>query len=125
MSDLQGAIIKTRIAMRDLGRKIDDVKKKLSELAPKQERRTEVRVSVAAGAKLTADLVVKYQVGSASWQPHYDARLTTGTADKSASLVLTRRPPFASRPVRYGRTSRSVFRRRNPTGRVPPRLSRP
>ena len=91
MSDIQADIIKTRIAMRELGRKIEDVKKKLAQRAPKKQRRTEVRVSVEAGDKLNADLVIKYQVGNASWRPHYDARLETGSTDKAAGLLLTRR----------------------------------
>jgi uncharacterized protein (TIGR02231 family) len=91
MADIQGDILKTRIAMRELGRRIEDVKKQLSELAPKQERRTEVRISVEAATKLKAALTIKYQVGNASWRPHYDARLETGSADKPGSLLLTRR----------------------------------
>ena len=91
MADVQGSLLETRIAMRELDRRIADVNKKLSELATKQTERTEVRISVEAGAKLNANLVIKYQVRSASWRPHYDARLTTGTADIPASLLLTRR----------------------------------
>ncbi len=91
MADINADIIKTRIAMRELGRKIDDVKKQLSQRAPKKQQRTEVRVSIEAGADLNAELTVKYQVGNASWRPHYDARLETGSADEAAGLVLTRR----------------------------------
>jgi uncharacterized protein (TIGR02231 family) len=97
MGDVQNSILKTRIAMRELGQRISDVKKKLSELAPKQKRRTEVRVSIEAGADLTANLVIKYQVGSASWRPYYDARLATGSADKPAALVITRRATIQQR----------------------------
>lgn len=91
MAGINADIIKTRIAMRELGRKIDDVKKQLSQRAPKKQQRTEVRVSIEAGADLNAELVIKYQVGNASWRPYYDARLETGSADKAANLVLTRR----------------------------------
>lgn len=91
MSDIHADIIKTRIAMRELGRKIEDVKKKMAQQSPKREKRTEVRINVEAKAKLSADLVIKYQVGNASWRPHYDARLETGSKDKAAGLVLTRR----------------------------------
>lgn len=91
MGDIQADIIKTRIAMRELGRKIEDVKKQLAERAPKQQQRTEVRVNVDAGAKLSAELTIKYQVGNASWRPQYDARLETGSSETAAGLVLTRR----------------------------------
>jgi uncharacterized protein (TIGR02231 family) len=97
MADVQNSILKTRIGMRELGLRIADVKKKLSELAPKQQRRTEVRVNIEAGADLTANLVIKYQVGSASWRPHYDARLETGSANKPAALLITRRATIQQR----------------------------
>ena len=91
MADIQKNILETRIAMRALDRRIEDTKKKISELAPKQVQRSEVRINVAADVKLTADLVIKYQVGNASWRPHYDARLISGSKDTAASLILTRR----------------------------------
>ena len=91
MADINADIIKTRIAIRELGRKIDDVKKQLSQRAPKKQKRTEVRVNIETGADVNAELTVKYQVGNASWRPHYDARLETGSPDKAAGLVLTRR----------------------------------
>ena len=91
LADVQADIIKTRIAMRELGRKIEDVQKQLAELSPKQEERTEVRVSVEADASLKADLIIKYQVGNAGWRPYYDARLETGSTSKPPVLMLTRR----------------------------------
>ncbi|MBU1175774.1 MAG: mucoidy inhibitor MuiA family protein [Alphaproteobacteria bacterium] len=91
MADIHGGIMQSRIAMRELGEKIEDVKKRLSALAPKQEQRTEVRVSVEAGGDVNADLIIKYQVGNASWRAQYDARLDTGSAEKPAALLLTRR----------------------------------
>lgn len=91
MADVQREILKTQIAMRKLGDDIEDVKKRLSELAPKQVERTEVRISVEAGTKLKADLIITYQVGNASWRPYYDARLETGSTAKPPALLLTRR----------------------------------
>lgn len=91
MTNLQGEILKTRIAMRELGSEIDDIKKKLAELAPKQESRTELRIALQAGADLDADLKLMYQVSNASWTPFYEARLTSGTDAKEPGLDLTRR----------------------------------
>lgn len=91
MATVQRELLNARIAVRTLNRQIDDTKKKIAELAPKQVKRTEVRVNVEAAAKLKANLVVKYLVSNASWRPHYEARLTTGTKDDAAALVLTRR----------------------------------
>ncbi len=91
MTDLQSAILKARIAMRELGREIEDTKKKLAELAPKQESRTELRIALQAGADLNADLKLRYQVARASWAPLYEARLTAGTDTNEPQLALTRR----------------------------------
>ncbi len=97
MSDLQSAIHKARIAMRELGREIEDTKKKLAELAPKQESRTELRIALEAGADLNADLKLHYQVSAASWAPLYEARLTAGSDAEEPKLALTRRASITQR----------------------------
>ena len=76
---------------RELGREIDDIKKKLAELAPKQESRTELRIALQAGSDLEAELKLMYQVSNAYWTPFYEARLTSGTDAKEPGLDLTRR----------------------------------
>ena len=91
MTNIQRDLLATRIRMRDTSKEIEDVKKKLAGLAPKQLQRTQVKINLRAGAALTADLVIKYQVGRASWQPLYDARLATSTSDNPAGLKLIRR----------------------------------
>ena len=40
----------------------------------------------AAGSPLEADIIVRYQISSASWQPLYDARLNTGNKDHRAGF---------------------------------------
>lgn len=82
---------------RDVDRKIEDLSKKLAELTPAQVERTEVKVAVAAGASLEADLAIRYQVTSASWQPYYDARLTTGGRGAAPKLNLVRRASIQQR----------------------------
>ena len=47
---------------------------------------------VNATGALDADLIIRYQVGTASWTPFYDARLATGTRDQAPRLQLVRRP---------------------------------
>ena len=44
-----------------------------------------------------AELVVRYQVANAGWQPLYDARLSTGTKALAAKLQLTRRAAITQR----------------------------
>ena len=77
--------------IRDVDRQIKDLQGKLVAIAPSKEERTEVAVFVNAGAALEADLVVKYQVPSASWTAFYDARLATGSKTVPPKLDLTRR----------------------------------
>ena len=77
--------------MRDIERRITDLKKKLASLAPGRIQRTEVKVSVIASQDLDAELAVTYQVGSAAWTPTYSARLDSGSRSLPAKLTLTRR----------------------------------
>ncbi len=87
----QRASLEANVRMREIDRKVEDLEKKLVSLAPAREDRTEVKVFVAAGGPVEADIVLRYQIRSASWQPLYDARLITGAKAASPSLTLTRR----------------------------------
>jgi uncharacterized protein (TIGR02231 family) len=53
--------------------------------------RTEIRIHVEASAPAKASLRLRYQVAQASWEPIYDARLSTGGKTAPASLTLARR----------------------------------
>ena len=97
LADVHKTIIETQLKVRDIDRKIADLQKKLTETAPVQDQRTEVKVFVNAGAGADADLIVRYQVASAGWQPLYDARLTTGTKVVAPKLQLTRRASITQR----------------------------
>jgi uncharacterized protein (TIGR02231 family) len=83
--------IDAQLKIRDFDRKIDDLDKKLSALAPPKTNQTEVRVYVDAGSPLDADFTVRYQVSTANWVPLYDARLQTGTKTATAKMDLVRR----------------------------------
>lgn len=58
-----------------------------SRTAPERE----FTVALAADAPVKGVLTVSYRVGNATWQPAYDARLSTGEGGKGAGLVLVRR----------------------------------
>lgn len=94
---IQKSILETGVKIREQDRRIEDVSKKLRELAPAPVERTEVKVHVAASAALSSDLVVRYQVGAAGWQPFYDARLQTGAKGQPAKLQLIRRASITQR----------------------------
>ena len=102
----QKAILDAQIKIRGVERQIKDQEGKLTSLAPTQQARTEVKVSVNAGGPLEADIVIRYQVRNASWTPFYDARLTTGTKAQAPKLALVRRAPSSSVPAKRGTTWR-------------------
>ncbi|MBX9926054.1 MAG: mucoidy inhibitor MuiA family protein [Hyphomicrobiaceae bacterium] len=83
--------LEAQASIRQTDRKIQDAEGKLQAIAPKQVERTEVAVMLNAASATEADLVIRYQVPTASWQPLYDARLTTGTKAIPPKLDLTRR----------------------------------
>ncbi len=91
MADAQRNWLDAQVKTRDLDRKIEDLKNKLSALPPARKEQTEVRVHVIAAAPLEADLTVRYQVRNAAWTPGYDARLATGSKTSPPRLDLTRR----------------------------------
>lgn len=89
--DAKRAEVEAHASIRATDRKIDEAEGKLKALAPAREERTEVAVTMISGGPLEADIVVRYQVPSASWVALYDARLTTGTKTAAPKLDLTRR----------------------------------
>ncbi len=91
MTQAQRSALEAEVTKRDLDRKIEELEKQLSEVAPARVQRTEVKVFVSAAASLDADLTVRYQVRNASWAPRYDARLDTGSKTAAPRLNLTRR----------------------------------
>lgn len=77
--------------LRDLKIQIADTRKELAKLAPAKQRRTEVKIFVAAAAPLESDVTVRYQVPNASWTPYYDARLISGDKAIKPKLDFIRR----------------------------------
>jgi uncharacterized protein (TIGR02231 family) len=87
----QKIILDTQVKIREVDRKVVEVRKQISQLAAAPEQRTQVRVAVTATGALEADLTVRYQIGGAGWTPVYDARLTTGSKTAAPKLQLVRR----------------------------------
>ena len=96
-AEAQKTILEAHIKMRETDRQIADLTRRLSTLAPAPEQRTEVKVFVNATGALDADLIIRYQVSTASWTPFYDARLATGTRDHAPRLQLVRRASIQQR----------------------------
>lgn len=95
--DAQRSALDAEVKKRDLDRRIEELEKKLAALAPGRVEQTEVKVFVVAAAPLEADLTVRYQVPSARWTPHYDARLATGSKTAPPALELARRADIVQR----------------------------
>ena len=85
------AVQDAQVKQRDLDDQIKVLREKLQHEPPEEWQRTEVRIYVDAAGPVEGRLRMRYQVASASWQPIYDARLTTGTKNKEASLTIARR----------------------------------
>jgi len=97
MTDAQRLALEAEVKKRELDRRIEELEKKLSALAPARAEQTEVKVHVVAGAPLETELTVRYQVRNASWTPRYDARLDTGSKTQPPKLALTRRAEIKQR----------------------------
>jgi uncharacterized protein (TIGR02231 family) len=97
MIEAQKTVLDAQVKIRDVDRQIKDLEGKLASLAPAQQERTEVKVFLAAGAPLDADISIRYQVRSATWVPLYDARLATGTKAQPPKLQIVRRATIRQR----------------------------
>ncbi len=97
MTDVHRTVLETSVRIRDTDRRIKDLEKKLTSLAPAPRERTEAKINVTALAPLEGELTVTYLVRSSSWTSHYDARLTTGTKAQASKLALTRRATVQQR----------------------------
>ncbi len=95
--DAQRSALDAEVKKRDIDRRIEELEKQLSALAPGRVEQTEVKVFVVAGGPLDADIAVHYQIPSASWAPHYDARLGTGSKTAPPTLELARRADITQR----------------------------
>lgn len=97
LAEAEKARLTAIVKVRDIERRIADLEKALSGLAPVEDERTEVRVNVTAGAAVEAGLLLRYQVPAASWQSLYDARLMTGARNIAPSLLIVRRAAVQQR----------------------------
>lgn len=97
LRDVRETLVAAKVRQRAIQRQLAELRAKLGELAPKQRQITEVKVFVDAEVPLELDMIVKYQVGNASWSPLYDARLATGSKTEAPQLKMTRRAMVTQR----------------------------
>ena len=91
LGDVAKIVLDLQVKTRSVDRRIEDLTRKLNEVAPRRHDRTEAKVNLSAGAALEAELMIRYQVPSAGWTPFYEARLATGSKSTPPRLTLTRR----------------------------------
>jgi uncharacterized protein (TIGR02231 family) len=121
--EAQRTIIETQIKVREVDRRIGDLQGQLASLAPTRQRRTEVKVFVAAGEALEAEMTIRYQVRNASWTPLYDARLSVGTKAQAPKLQLVRRAAIQQRTGEaWDKVALSLSTARPTAGSVAPTL---
>jgi uncharacterized protein (TIGR02231 family) len=96
-AEAQRVLQEAQIRIRETDRKIEDLEKKLSAIAPERSERTEAKVFVVAQSALEADITVRYQVAHASWTPLYDVRLATGAKTVAPMIDLTRRAAISQK----------------------------
>ncbi|MEL6372424.1 MAG: mucoidy inhibitor MuiA family protein [Pseudomonadota bacterium] len=97
MAQAQETIGTKLVELRKLDDQIKQLEAQLATMVPKQTRATVVSVNVLSDSGGEATFTVRYQVRNASWQPFYDARLTTGGATQAPSLALVRRARIEQR----------------------------
>ena len=97
VTEAQKTILEAQIKMRETDRQIaQSPRASFRHWRPLPSSAPRSRCSSMRLGALDADLIIRYQVGTASWTPFYDARLATGTRDQAPRLQLTRR---ASNPA--------------------------
>lgn len=80
-----------RIDQRKFLREIEELQKKMSELAPQQVLKTVVAVNLSSEGVGDAEFVIRYKIQEAGWAPVYDAKLTLGTNGKDSKIKIIRR----------------------------------
>lgn len=91
LASLGKTILDARTRQREIDRQVEDLNKKLADLAPREDQRMRVSVHLTAPAETEGTFRVSYRVHNAGWQPIYDARLGEMGKDGKARIEIVRR----------------------------------
>ncbi len=116
--ETQAKALKAKVQLRDLDKRIKNIRAQLAEKPNKRKRRTHLTVNVEAEKAGKARFVVHYQIRGASWAPLYDARLATADGDKKAKLDLVRRAVIRQTTSEDWTNVKLRLSTTNPTGRT-------
>ena len=116
--ETQAKALKAKVQLRDLDKRIKNIRAQLAEKPNKRKRRTHLTVNVETEKAGKARFVVHYQIRGASWAPLYDARLQTADGDKTAKLDLVRRAVIRQTTSEDWTNVKLRLSTTNPTGRT-------
>lgn len=91
LAGLGKTILDARTRQREIDRLVEDLNKKLADLAPREDQRMRVSVHLSAPAETQGTFRLSYRVQNAGWQPIYDARLGEMGKDGKARIEIVRR----------------------------------
>lgn len=97
LAALSKTVLEAEVAKRGMTRKIEDLTRKLSELAPKKWTATRVTVHLTSDSAADGTFRLRYRIANAGWQPFYVARLDTGAGTDGQALQLVRRADVVQR----------------------------
>lgn len=116
--ETQAKALKAKVQLRDLDKRIKNIRAQLAERPNKRKRRTHLTVNVEAEKPGKARFVVHYQIRGASWAPLYDARLKTADGKTKANLNLVRRAVIRQTTSEDWTNVKLRLSTTNPTGRT-------
>lgn len=91
LASLGKTVLDARGRQREIDRLIEDLNRKLAELAPNEDQRMRVAVHLTAPQETLGTFKLSYRIQNAGWQPIYDARLGDMGKDGKAKIELVRR----------------------------------
>ena len=91
LAALSKTVLDSRVRQRVIDEEVSGLNEQIAQLAPQDEERMLVTVHLAAPTAVSGTFRLRYRIAGASWQPVYDARLTSPADGKAAKIELVRR----------------------------------
>ncbi|WP_119392089.1 mucoidy inhibitor MuiA family protein [Taklimakanibacter lacteus] len=91
LTSLGKTVLDARARQREIGRLLQDLNNKLTQLAPEEDQRMRVTVHLTAPVETQGTFRLSYRILYARWQPIYEARLGEIDKDGKARIELVRR----------------------------------
>lgn len=95
LSQLSESTLEARAGKAEADEKIAELRARLSEQLPTEEPGWQASIHVVAQNTAAASFLLRYRLNSASWEPLYEARLSTDEAGNVTRLKLVRNATVA------------------------------